>query len=161
MHRVLRLIGALVVVMAMALVANLRAAPAQAGTLQTYLVLYNGNAVAADAVTQAGGTLVYSYNQIGVAIARSSSATFAADVRRDSRVQGAAATAPFATKFEGEVNANDDSVVPNTPAPGSDNLSGLQWDMDQIHAPEARAITGGDSSVVVGDIDTGLDYTHP
>jgi subtilisin family serine protease len=33
--------------------------------------------------------------------------------------------------------------------------------MDQIHAPEARAINGGDPSVVVGDIDTGLDYTHP
>jgi subtilisin family serine protease len=33
--------------------------------------------------------------------------------------------------------------------------------MDQIHAPEARAINGGSPSVVVGDIDTGLDYTHP
>jgi len=33
--------------------------------------------------------------------------------------------------------------------------------MDQIHAPEARAINGGSPSVLVGDIDTGLDYTHP
>jgi subtilisin family serine protease len=33
--------------------------------------------------------------------------------------------------------------------------------MAQIHAPEARAINGGSPSVVVGDIDTGLDYTHP
>jgi subtilisin family serine protease len=33
--------------------------------------------------------------------------------------------------------------------------------MDQIHAPEARAINGGSPTVVVGDIDTGLDYTHP
>jgi subtilisin family serine protease len=33
--------------------------------------------------------------------------------------------------------------------------------MDQISAPAARAISGGSSSVVVGDIDTGLDYTHP
>jgi lantibiotic leader peptide-processing serine protease len=33
--------------------------------------------------------------------------------------------------------------------------------MNQIHAPEARAINGGSPSVIVGDIDTGLDYTHP
>jgi subtilisin family serine protease len=48
-----------------------------------------------------------------------------------------------------------------TPAPGGDSLSGLQWDMDQIHAPEARAINGGSPSITVGDIDTGIDYTHP
>src|SRR5256714_12533466 len=33
--------------------------------------------------------------------------------------------------------------------------------MRQIHTPEAHAITGGSPSVVVGDIDTGLDYRHP
>src|SRR5205823_8883521 len=48
-----------------------------------------------------------------------------------------------------------------TPVTGGDNLSGLQWDMNQIHTPEAHAITGGSPSVLVGDIDTGLDYTHP
>jgi subtilisin family serine protease len=48
-----------------------------------------------------------------------------------------------------------------TPAPGGDSLSGLQWDMDQIHAPEARAINGGSPSITVGNIDTGIDYTHP
>jgi subtilisin family serine protease len=33
--------------------------------------------------------------------------------------------------------------------------------MDQIRAPEAHGVTPGSSSVLVGDIDTGLDYTHP
>jgi subtilisin family serine protease len=33
--------------------------------------------------------------------------------------------------------------------------------MDQIQAPAARAINGGSPSVIVGDLDTGLDYTHP
>src|SRR3954454_18018454 len=33
--------------------------------------------------------------------------------------------------------------------------------MRQIHTPQAHAITGGSPAVVVGDIDTGLDYRHP
>jgi subtilisin family serine protease len=33
--------------------------------------------------------------------------------------------------------------------------------MRQIHTPEAHAITGGSPSVLVGDIDTGIDFNHP
>jgi len=57
----------------------------------------------------------------------------------------AAATTNFATQLSDDANAADNSAAPtlNTPAPGNDTLSGLQWDMAQIHAPEARAITGG------------------
>ncbi|MFM6848435.1 MAG: S8 family serine peptidase, partial [Terrabacter sp.] len=45
--------------------------------------------------------------------------------------------------------------------PLGDSLSGLQWDMDQIRVGNAHAVTTGSPSVLVGDIDTGLDYTHP
>ncbi len=158
-------LGLLLVVVAVAFV-TLRAAPAQADTTQTYIVLYKGQAVPADAasvVANAGGMLVYSYDKIGVAIARSNSATFSANLLNDSRIEGATATANFATQLSDDVNAADNSAAPvaDAPAPGSDNLSSLQWDMVQIHSPEARAITGGSRTVLVGDIDTGLDYTHP
>jgi lantibiotic leader peptide-processing serine protease len=159
------------ILMLLALVATafvaLRAVPAQAGTTYTYIVLYSAQAVPANAsttVAAAGGTLVYSYDAIGVAIARSNNESFRANLLKDNRVEGAAATTHFATQLGGDINAADDSAAPvanNTPAPGSDTLSGRQWDMDQIHAPEARAITGGSSNILVGDIDTGLDYTHP
>ena len=43
----------------------------------------------------------------------------------------------------------------------ADPLFPLQWDMRQIHTSEAHAITGGSPDIVVGDIDTGLDFTHP
>lgn len=137
--------------------------PAHAGTQQTYLVLYKQASIASAAITQAGGTLVYSYDAIGVAIARSDNPTFASDLSADGRVEGAAATAPFGVQLDDD-NASDSTGTvdpPSTPAPGNDTLSGLQWDMNQIHAPEARAINGGSPSVTVGDIDTGLDYTHP
>jgi subtilisin family serine protease len=161
MYRLARIAAALVFILTLAMVANVGATPAVAGSSQTYLVLYKGNAVAADAIAKAGGTLVANYSAIGVAVARSSSATFAANIRKDSRVEGATATAGFATKLERDVNAADEVAAPNTPATDNDSLSGLQWDMVQIHAPEAHAITGGSSAVLVGDIDTGLDYTHP
>jgi subtilisin family serine protease len=137
-----------------------------AGVSQNYIVLYNQNAVPADAtssIASAGGTLVYSYDAIGVAIASSADPAFRSNLLTDSRIQGVSATAGFSVQVSDDVSVTDNTNTPaiNSPAPGNDSLSGLQWDMVQIHAPEARAINGGSPSVVVGDIDTGLDYTHP
>jgi hypothetical protein len=138
MYRFARIAVASIFMLTLALVANVGAMPAVAGSSQTYLVLYKGNSVAADAIAKAGGTLVANYNAIGVAVVRSSSATFAADVQKDSRVQGASATAGFATQLEGNVSAADNAAVPGVPATDNDPLSGLQWDMVQMHVPEAR-----------------------
>lgn len=142
-----------------------RPAAVQAGTMQTYLVVYESQAVPSNAATviaQAGGTLVYSYDPIGVAIARSDNDSFRSNLLSDNRIQGVSLTAPFAVQLGlGDSAVESLAPLPSSPAPGSDNLSGLQWDMAQIHAPEARAINGGSPSVVVGDINTGLDYTHP
>jgi len=149
-----------------ALAGGATAAPATlaAGTDQTYLIVYQAKAVPSDAasrISAAGGTLVASYGAIGVAVARSSSSTFKANVKADSRVAAAAATANTAVRLNDDQQANDSAPTPNTPATDGDNLSGLQWDMIQIHTPEAHAITGGNSGVLVGDIDTGIDFTHP
>jgi subtilisin family serine protease len=139
---------------------------AGSSTSATYLVVYKKNALPSDAAVSmrnAGGTLVIAYSQIGVAVASSDSGTFASTLAKDSRVEGVSSTSGFATRVDD--GASDDAAAapidPGIPAPGKDSLSGLQWDMVQIHAPEARAINGGSPSVVVGDIDTGLDYTHP
>lgn len=141
---------------------------AQASTAgQNYIVLYRGESVpsnAASVITAAGGTLVQSYDAIGVAIARSDSASFRSALLRDSRIENASSTTGFAVSLDdltgdsADVPAGD---LPNAPATDSDTFSGLQWDMRQISAPEAHAITGGSREVLVGDIDTGLDYRHP
>jgi subtilisin family serine protease len=148
------------------LLAPLGVSAAPGAGADTYLVVYKGSAVPADAagsIARAGGSLVYSYDAIGVAIARSSSAAFRTNLVGDARVEGAALTSRFGTRLEDTNLAGADAASPavGSPAAGSDSLSGRQWDMDQIRAPEARAINGGSPDVVVGDIDTGLDYTHP
>src|SRR5215813_1054285 len=140
-----------------------QASAAVQGGNSTYIVLYRGGASSADAaatVSNAGGTLVANYSQIGVVIARSSDPNFAAAVQQNNKIAGAASTTGFATQVR-DVTDNSGPVGPAIPAPGSDNLSGLQWDMNQINAPQAHAINGGSPNVVVGDIDTGLDFTHP
>ena len=143
---------------------------AHAGTMQNYIVLYGGSAVPADAaasIARSGGSLVYSFDQIGVAIARSDNANFRANIVKDTKVEGASATASFATRLNDDQASGADASgpapgdLPNAPATDADTLSPLQWDMRQIHTPEAHAITGGSSAVLVGDIDTGIDFTHP
>jgi subtilisin family serine protease len=158
--------GALFIAALIAFLAATNTATVRAGGTQTYIVLYKTQSVSRDAastIAKAGGTLVANYSAIGVVIARSDNDAFRSNLMKNSAIQGVAATEKFATRLpdEGVNDSADALVTPNTPAPGSDPLSGLQWDMDQIHAPEARAINGGSSSVLVGDIDTGLDYTHP
>jgi lantibiotic leader peptide-processing serine protease len=138
---------------------------AAAARADSCVVLYKQNAVPSTAradIARAGGTLVYGYDQIGVAIARSDSAAFASALAADSRVDGVASTAGFASRLsDPDAQGPPPGDLPNAPASDSDSLSGLQWDMRQIHTPQAHAITGGSPSVLVGDIDTGLDYRHP
>ncbi|HZC31670.1 MAG TPA: S8 family serine peptidase [Candidatus Bathyarchaeia archaeon] len=151
-----------------ALACMVAAAPATlataAGASQTYLIVYQARAVPSDAATRiasAGGTLVARYDAIGVAVARSSSDAFRSNVKADLRVAEAAATGGIGVRLNDDQATDGTTAAPNIPATTSDTLTPLQWDMAQIHTPEAHAITGGSPNIVVGDIDTGLDYAHP
>ncbi len=139
-----------------------------ASTMETYVVLFKAEAVPADATTtvaRAGGTHVYSYDAIGVVIARSDNPAFRDNLLRDSRIENAVTTTRFGVRIR-DTESTDAAGpppgnLPNTPTVFGDNLSALQWDMSQIHVPEAHNVTGGSPTVVVGDIDAGLDKDHP
>ena len=169
MRRFTRVSVILVIVMAIMFSVGAQAAPARAGTMQTYIVLYKQQAVpsnAASVIANAGGTLVYSYSAIGVVIARSDNSSFRANLLRDKRVEGVSSTASFAVRVGGNL-VEEESLEALTAeqlnaSPIDDEPLGyLQWDMRQIHVPEAHAITTGSPSVLVGDLDTGLDWSHP
>jgi subtilisin family serine protease len=172
--RILTLMSILVILISMTGILSVGAAPSEAsaqlpyraGTAQTYVVLYKTNAVSSDAATviaNAGGSLVYSYDKIGVVIARSNNELFRNNLMLDKRVEGAAATTNFATQVSDEFEVVDSAELAQNTNAGTwgDPMSNRQWDMLQIHVPEAHEINTGSPSVVVGDIDTGLDYTHP
>jgi subtilisin family serine protease len=150
------------------LVAAVTAVAAPAALGSNYIVLYKSQTIQGDAastIQKAGGTLVYAYPQIGVAIASSTKSSFRANLLKDSNIANAAATDAYATQLpDTEARAASgppEGDLPNAPATDSDSLSPLQWDMRQIHTPEAHAITGGSPAVLVGDIDTGIDFNHP
>ena len=138
---------------------------ASTGSVQTYIVTYSDGVSSKDAgalIQGAGGQLVYNYQQIGVAIARSDRTDFAANVSSAAGVAGAVATTKFSTRLgSDQLNAGGaETDSPAAPLAG-DTLSGRQWDMAQIKAFDAQAITSGSRDVIAGDIDTGVDFTHP
>jgi len=153
---------ALVAAVGLPLVTSAGAAAETTAAQSTYVVLYHEGATTSQAkstVKAAGGTLVANYSQIGVVVARSASDGFAAAVRQDAKVEGVSATNGFGTKVEDV--ASDGAAAAAQAVAWGDNLSGAQWDMEQINVPEAHAINAGSRSVLAGDIDTGLDFTHP
>jgi subtilisin family serine protease len=134
---------------------------------ETYIVLYNRSAVpdnAAETMAEAGGALVYSYDAIGVAIARSADPGFGEAMRGAKGVRGAASTAAFGVQLQSDFELAEglDTLAAAAATGGFDDpLTGLQWDMFQIAVPEAHMVSMGDPSVIVGDIDSGIDANHP
>jgi subtilisin family serine protease len=131
----------------------------------TYLVLApagKSSDKASARVAAAGGTVVASYDQIGVLVARSTKPDFAAAVS-GSGVEAVASTTGLGTPLEEDeaVETVDSAALEATGNPTAEPLWGLQWDMTQIDTPEANAVTTGSSDVVVGVLDSGISSTHP
>ena len=116
---------------------------------------------AALAVAQAGGEILREVPKVGVATVRAGK-DFVTRARKDTRIYGV-----FTNPAVGRPTAPEErrrlqpgQGTRRTDA-GDDPLSDLQWDMDLIKAPQARAKEAGDRRVLVAVIDTGVDRTHP
>ncbi|WP_350280205.1 S8 family serine peptidase [Kribbella sp. HUAS MG21] len=110
------------------------------------------------AVKDAGGTVLVSYRQLGVVVAQSTNPDFRTDIRathNGREVQSVGATRTAAVS-EGVGGLNGYAA-----APAPDPREGEQWDMVQIKADQAHAVTDGSRSVLVGINDSGVDDTHP
>ncbi|MFI9148816.1 S8 family peptidase [Streptomyces sp. NPDC053367] len=121
------------------------------------------------AIAAAGGSVVISYDKIGVIVAHSANPDFGKQIRTVHGVQSAGATrtaplTPASTTEEGAVDyltAAEAAKVEAAATPGSEPLEADQWDLRAIGADKAAAINPGSSKVTVAVIDTGVDDTHP
>jgi subtilisin family serine protease len=131
------------------------------------------------AVRDAGGTVVQSWDKIGVIVAHSSKAAFRSDVVRLDKghaVESVGATRTVAVS-EGTPSLAGSLRKGASPAttkkkvgladesqqatPALDPREAEQWDMAQIKANRAHAVTDGSRRVLVGVLDSGIESKHP
>ena len=115
------------------------------------------------AIAALGGTVVVSYDRIGVVVARSTDPAFAVELRGTKAVEsvGASRTAGIVQSADVEDEVPAPAAVPGAaPADGAEPLWADQWDMRQIGVDKAHAVTLGSRRVVVGVLDSGIDATH-
>ncbi|TDB77423.1 S8 family serine peptidase [Micromonospora sp. KC723] len=149
----------------LAVTGGLAPAASAAGPDTTFLVLAPQGATtgkAAARVTAAEGTVVATYDQIGVLVVRSANPDFATDVA-GAGVESVASTAGLGTALEeGETLEVSAAQVANAAAdPTAEPLFGQQWDMSMIDVPQAHAVNAGRADVVVGVLDSGISSSHP
>ncbi|WP_198539294.1 S8 family peptidase [Streptomyces graminilatus] len=121
------------------------------------------------AIAKAGGTVVTSYDRIGVVVVHSANPDFAKVIREVPGVQSAGNTrnAPLpaqSTTDEGAPKVLSPAEIASATAAagaGQDPLEPLQWDLPAIKADKAHEKSLGNSRVTVAVIDTGVDDTHP
>ncbi|WP_327716263.1 S8 family serine peptidase [Streptomyces sp. NBC_00490] len=119
------------------------------------------------AISEAGGTIVTSYDQIGVIVVHSANPDFAKVVRTVRGVESAGNTrnAPLPAQSTTDVGTpkvlSAAEVADAGAVAGQDPLEPLQWDLPAIKADKAHEKSLGSSKVTVAVIDTGVDDTHP
>ncbi|MFJ2235267.1 S8 family peptidase [Streptomyces sp. NPDC087859] len=119
------------------------------------------------AISKAGGTIVTSYDRIGVIVVHSANPDFAKVVRTVRGVESAGNTrnAPLPAQSTTDVGTPKvlaaEDLADVDAVEGQDPLEPLQWDLPAIKADKAHEKSLGSSKVTVAVIDTGVDDTHP
>lgn len=139
---------------------------ALSGDDASYLVLARGDRLPRGlerAVERAGGSIVYTVDAVGVAVATSDAPDFAA---RAGAIRGVQAAIPnpelrlVPSSMRYERIAMEE--VSNPPTSGDDDfLFDLQWGLDAVDAPEAWDAGATGAGVRVAILDSGIDADHP
>jgi lantibiotic leader peptide-processing serine protease len=140
-----------------------------------YVVLYEKGVSAKSAraaIRAAGGRIVHENRAVGLATVTARSSRFVARARAHRAIAGAAANRVIGREpgagrdkppWRDVESEGDGRGSGDRPAPTSDNLSGLQWDMQLIGATPSGSYARqqGSHAVRVGIMDTGIDGNHP
>jgi subtilisin family serine protease len=129
-----------------------------AGSATRYVVVFKVDVAereAAHIVAQAGGAIVKSFPQIGVAVAVSDNPNFAETLAGSDAVDSVSIE-----KSGRSEKRKPGKALASIPSP-EDASYGLQWNIRRVKADKAWPITLGSDTTVVAVIDTGVAWNHP
>jgi lantibiotic leader peptide-processing serine protease len=133
---------------------------ASAGASTYILLAADENALPAglaEQVAARGGSITYALPEIGVAIATSSDADFAAGVTAIAGLRSVIPDVMLAQEPE-----STPALVGNPPTSGDDDrFFDMQWGLDAIDVPEAWATGTRGAGARVAVLDSGIDVDHP
>jgi subtilisin family serine protease len=139
--------------------------PAALTASHSFLISFSNGGIPANAdslVASAGGTIAARYQNAGAVLASSTNPAFATTLRGLTGIDAVGDVASVQGKIAPPAMTSGHHRPSGNPSGGNgDPLSGRQWDMDQIHASQARAITTGKKTIRVGLFDSGIDPTQP
>jgi subtilisin family serine protease len=158
-----------------AVVAGATPAAAASGAASYVVVFKDGRTAAGASAVRAVGGQLGRISKVGVATVSSSNPAFAEELRASGAVAGvahnagfvqpaitAAAPPPEGTRTVAEEAAACGSLYSVPLSVGPDPLSPCQWDMRIIGAsPTGSYAVNRGAGVKVGDLDTGIDLSHP
>ncbi|WP_157162797.1 S8 family peptidase [Actinoalloteichus spitiensis] len=134
---------------------------AAGGTAERYLVVFPDELDRRSAearITEACGTTVAHYHQIGVAVATSSDPAFDTRLTSGRAVSAERSRAALDRGGETRQTTPDGSLTPGSPSPPAGDV---EWNLGQVGADQARRVGTGPEEVVVGVLDSGVDPGHP
>ncbi|WP_421378876.1 S8 family peptidase [Bacillus salacetis] len=115
-------------------------------------------------VQKAGGQVSYELKKVGAVEVSSSNPTFLQEIKKSSLVSQTGVE----NKLYPEGPAIEEAFTPEADASGADLYNKSQWDIKQVtNNGESWTLPGGTGKpvsgddIVVGVIDTGIDYNHP
>lgn len=149
---------------AIVLAAGLLSAGVVQAQAEQYLVVAAGNDFSqtqVQAVQQAGGQILKVFPQIGLAVATSDDPAFPAKAKAITGIQSVGLDPVAYPASEPEPLSFETGSGSGNPVPKNPDLSGLQWGLQAIHAPEAWAHGFTGKGVRVAIIDTGIMTQHP
>ena len=135
-----------------------------AAPAKSYIIMAKGNSLPANlaqSVSTAGGTLTRIIPEVGLAVASSTKANFAAKAAKISGIRSVNANVTLQWIVPGRRESLD-AALGNPPFSGDDDFFfDLQWGHDAVDAPEAWDAGYRGAGVRVAVLDEGIDSDHP